>query len=85
MLKIRDEVDLKELEKFGYLENRPYNYLKHLIDKEYYLDTVMIDIDTRIITRHIKEIYSREKCFKKVPLGFIHDLIEAGLVEKVEQ
>lgn len=28
MLKIKDSVDLKELEKFGYIENKPFNYLK---------------------------------------------------------
>lgn len=85
MLKIIDDYDLKGLEKFGYFKNENYNYLKYLVDKPYYLDCIQIDINTRIITRHIKEMGSPEIQCKKVHLGFIHDLIESKIVEKIEE
>ena len=55
--KIKEDCDLSILEKFGYHKNPPYNYLKYLIDKEYYLDCIQIDLKTRTIKRIIKEMY----------------------------
>ena len=84
MLKIKDNVDLKELEKFGYEKNEPFNYIKHLVDKPYYLDSIQVDLKTRKITRHIKQMYEPETKCKRVISYCIIDLINADLVEKVE-
>lgn len=61
MLKIIDSVDLKKLEKFGFVE---YSTM-------YFCDFVSVDKDTRIISETDN-------------LGLVYDLIQAGLVEKVE-
>ena len=74
MLKIKDNVDLKELEKFGF-EELPHKYWRD-INKTYW--TICIDKKTREI-----------KCWNygyggtKKPDKYIEDLIQAGLVEKV--
>lgn len=78
MLKIKDEVDLKELEKFGYEEydeglNEPY-----IIHRKYIKSFISIDIlpDGKIIKNNDES----EGIIKKED---IQDLIQAGLVEKV--
>ncbi len=75
MLKIKDNVDLKELEKFDYkLSNN--EYVKEL-GLYYDSDTIFIDIKTR-------EIYLDTYEFSnKYLLEVIKDLIQADLVEKV--
>ena len=79
MLKIRDDIDLKELEKFGYEErdiglNEPY-----IVYKKYIKSFISIDIlpDGTII----KNNDDYEGIIKNED---IQDLIQAGLVEKVE-
>jgi uncharacterized protein YdaL len=82
MLKIKDNVDLKELEKFGFEKMRYVNSLikrvEHNIQEIYITDEVdyFIDIDT-------KEIQIRtSEC--DLPLdNTIYDLIKADLVEKI--
>ena len=85
MRKIIDDYDLKGLENFGYFKNGNYNYLKYLIDKDYYLDCIQINLQTREISRHIKEIYVPEVKCKRVANSCIQDLIDFGIVEKVEE
>jgi len=76
MLKIKDNVDLRELEKFGYrLSNN--EYVKEL-DLDYDNDIIFIDIKTREIYLDTYE-FSNEYL-----LEVIKDLIQAGLVEKEE-
>ena len=76
MLKIKDNVDLKELEKFGF---KPYN----LAGKTHYEieykngNNIKVSSYTRFI--HFN-IYSVNNCIENV----IYDLIQAGLVEKVD-
>lgn len=81
MLKIKDNVDLKELERFGFKIddiglNEPY-----LIYRKYiraYV-TIEIDIDSRTMSKNIDDeggiIEEKD----------IDDLIQAGLVEKVKE
>lgn len=77
MLKIKGNVDLKELEKFGYrLSNN--EYVKEL-GLSYDNDTIFIDIKTREIYLDTYE-YSDEYLLKVT-----RDLIQAGLVEKVAE
>ena len=80
MLKIKDNVDLKELEKFGYEEydeglNEPY-----IIYRKYIRPYISIDIlPNRTITKNNDD---SDGFVKKEN---IQDLIQAELVEKVEE
>ena len=81
MLKIKDNVDLKELEKYGFeYQEEERNYWKYVFmnkngdEKQYW-----VDIDTRAI----------EFCVDTMRIlkydETIYDLIKDGLVEKVEE
>ena len=78
MLKIRDDVDLKELEKFGYTKidiglNEPYEiYIKYI--KPYF--SIEIRPDGNIVANNDDtNVILKEE--------YIQDLVQAGLVEKV--
>ena len=81
MLKIKDNVDLKELEKFGF----------ELCDRGFYkYDRTIENITawTIFITRthHIVQIIVYEPCTMAKELQcLLYDLIKADLVEKVEK
>lgn len=82
MLKIRDEVDLKELEKFGFEyenEDNEYYWCKYLNDNEHKL--FIYEDDREIIQGKFQLIFG----FARVDLEekWIKDLIQANLVEKV--
>lgn len=78
MLKIKDEVDLKELEKFG-LKKKIYSNGSVCYESIY----EMIDIDacSRLIRLYIEIDYGLNFDYSGVEILF--DLIQAGLVEKV--
>lgn len=77
--KIKEDIDLKELEKYGYEEENG-TYVKHTNDTDYgYQVNISIDPYTRII----------EKCFCWTCFSFnvekyIQDLIKADYVEEIE-
>lgn len=72
MLKIKDNVDLKELEKYGFHLGRTY-----ITDKEcYFSSKIMILVEDRIIKKE-------EKTFDTTDYDTLYDLIKADLVEKV--
>lgn len=75
MLRIKSDLDLKELEKFGY-DDFGVCYKKYGILGEQYF----INKGTRKITR-IHPFSLREE----PTLAELHDLITAGLVEKIEE
>lgn len=83
MLKIKDNVNLKELEKFGFIEKRKY------IRK----DDIAIEKETRdllIQTSNYCPYGDRKPLNNKNGLmtyidSTIYDLIQAGLVEKVKE
>ena len=74
MLKIKDNVDLKELEKFGF-EKIDNGYINTYLNNKanYGLNGIQIDTETR-------ELYA-ELMFEQVEL--FYNLIKADLVEKV--
>ena len=77
MLKIKDNVDLKELEKFGFEKFDDYYLFQNGCDDDfiYYYDTIKIDLyckELEICSVNNKNIDDK-----------VFDLIEAGLVEKV--
>lgn len=87
MLKIKDNIDLKELEKFGFTKTYitddeeqkaiEYNRTKY-IDRPTRLTWQRVHIDCK--TRKITFWNVRNICFNK---NWANDLISAGLVEKV--
>lgn len=80
MLRIKDDVDLKELEKFGFEDELDrffyYEFTEPNCNSELRL---YIEKDTRKISTGIDMYCSPYKVHNK-----IYDLIQAGLVEKVE-
>ena len=80
MLKIKDNVDLKELEKFGFrikyseFDGKPTTYVHN--DFEY----VYVFIKDRELTA-TSNTYEEEKPINDL----LYDLIKADLVEKVEE
>ena len=78
MLKIKDDVDLKELKKFGYRNDYENDYEK-VLD---YAQTLWVECDTRVIWLEdsmscIEDDHSLEP--------YIQDLIKADLVEKIRE
>lgn len=81
MLKIRDNVDLKELEKFGYIHwDKEEALIKYMKFMQHFRIVIYKD---RImdIQLPINSILSKKDI--KIET-FVYDLIQAGLVEKVE-
>lgn len=95
MLKIKDEVDLKELEKFGfefrdfdYVINKPYKnpkYVKEILRDEVNGFSIVVVIENRFVEvrkcRYIGYSILNDEESKK----YIQILIQAGLVKKVEK
>lgn len=80
MLKIRENVDLKELEKFGFKE---YN---DCYSRDYNNDYLTrVDKDTREILKVDYEWSFLQNKYYKNSTYKIDDLIKANLVEKVEE
>ena len=80
MLKIRDDVDLKELEKFGFekvQEDDGYYYTKQYFVKDMSFN-YWINEETRIIELENNYIFIKLD-------NTLYDLIQAGLVEKIEE
>lgn len=78
MLKIKDDIDLKELEKFGF--TKKYSTYRKLCDGKYCAAWVSVD-GHKHATR---EIYCELWEANESVLETIYDLIQAGLVEKVK-
>lgn len=81
MLKIKDNVDLKELKKFGFSRKEYANCCDSYV---YYLDdfsTLNIDVATKDITI---DVDCCGKYYETIfTLSVLYDLIQAGFVEKV--
>ena len=83
MLKIKDNVDLKELEKFGFrmMKNHYYKCKRNSYFKKLENGYIEIDSNTRLISQdgvgffRVDEIEYQET---------LYDLIKADLVEKVD-
>lgn len=79
MLKIKDNVDLKELEKFGFQYFKFYNcYRKEIYESDCDL---VVDAD-RMIYHENYSTADMNGCAKQLVVE-LFDLIQAGLVEKV--
>ena len=78
MLKIKDNVDLKELEKFGFEKNE-YSYVKKIYCR---LCTIIIEVHPDKLIFLQNDYYDND--FSYLIPNIIYDLIQAGLVERVE-
>lgn len=87
MLKIKDNVDLKELEKYGFVDDEIYRRkvkIKTMMTKEKWNSEIVgIDLITKQLQLFIDDEYY-ENYTQSDTLDFIYDLIKADLVEKVE-
>ena len=79
ILKIKDNADLKELEKFGFKRKKAY-------DDTYFYEKINLNIEIYIFESRKISISIRytngEYITLKIPT-VLYDLIQAGLVEKV--
>ena len=77
MLKIKDNVDLKELEKYGFKKGGVY--YRQIFNYEYYEVKIDIELDRKYIIIQNDYYDSNYACY--IP-DIIYDLIKADLVEK---
>ena len=87
MLKIKDDVDLKELEKFGFeLDGNTYKYFIARNKCVYVCihDRKLIRPELPVIHSRIKAIFTSSKPYQKLS-EIMWKLDTAGLVEKVEE
>ena len=88
MLKIKADLDLKELENYGFVDDEIYGRkvkVKKMMTKEKWnAEIVEIDLITRQLQIFIDDEYY-EIYTNSDTLDFIYDLIKADLVVKVEE
>jgi hypothetical protein len=77
MLKIKDNVDLKELEKYGF---------KKYINFRYYLECEEVTVEVNIESRELYLFSTGAEEIQSMSIPHaVYDLIKDGLVEKVEE
>lgn len=85
MLKIKDSVDLKELEKFGFQLNEDETYYEQEIDGNWW-DLRVVNVEERWLENYTEEVgYWAFTDNDEILEIVFKDLIQAGLVEKVEE
>ena len=87
MLKIKDSVDLKELEKFGFIQEGECIYCKE-IAHTYLTGGIFrddISVNVLVYENRILEVFSHTRNTRSLELDVFYDLVQAGLVEKVEE
>ncbi len=81
MLKIKDNVDLSVLEKFGFEARKNYaveNYVVNINDQIYgHALLIVVPLSRRLII-------DTSSCYISKKLDILYDLIKADLVEKVD-
>ena len=81
MLKIRDNIDLKELEKFGFkFHNKQRNQYEHYSVVSVVKDCIFTKALLIVVYCDNRQI----KIFDTMGQDILFDLIQAGLVEKME-
>lgn len=84
MLKIKDNVDLKELEKYG------FKYEKTIYGRErYYEPITCIDVTIKNTTKatslKLRQVIVNAYRIEHEAIELLYDLIKDGLVEKVQK
>ena len=84
MLKIKDDVDLKELEKFGFKDYKLFMYKKIQEDDNTFFG-LHIEKRNRLISIDYQASY--EPIYKDIlyDMNILYDIIQADLVEKVQE
>lgn len=85
MLKIKDNVDLKELEKFGFEEVPCGDYVKKFQDTMSGAINIRVFYDRMVYPISDLDIYNRGNENEIKMYDLLYDLIQAGLVEKVKE
>lgn len=84
VLRIKDEIDLRELEKYGFEENESYpNYVYETRTKKGNYCFIMVDKNTRLITGTVKGVGSYTLNGNEIE-HFAKSIFEAEMVEEVE-
>ena len=84
MLKIKDNVDLKELEKFGFVKDKDQTWT--LYSYEYKTPRARFEIEINKKRHIVPWEYGDDYADTMWAYGaFLFDLIQAGFVEKVEE
>ena len=81
MLKIKQDIDLKELKKYGFIE-RTLKDGNKILYKPKKTEKDVIEIEVDLMTRELK--LSQLHDLFHTHEDTLYDLIQAGLVEKVE-
>lgn len=84
MLKVKDNVDLKELEKFGFEYNNWEMRYERKVERVYE-ETILVVHGRKVLLECISDygIDGDEYYIEKVE-SYIQDLVEADLIEKVD-
>lgn len=87
MLKIKDEIDLKELEKFGFEYSETYNAYEKIIDMKLYAITTRVFLNNPNFVKRQIDCESSiwyDTLFDDDRIEWVNkDIVEAGLVEKI--
>ena len=84
MLKVKDSIDLKELEKYGFKLNKNKDAYEQLINGNWW-DMRSIDVEDRWLAHYIEEIgYWTFTDDDELLEIIFDDLIKNNLIEKVE-
>ena len=86
MLKVKDNVDLKELEKYGleFTSSSDGRLCCYMQDEDFWFPSgLMVDKDTRIIKLHSGEYDFNLRDWTGKHTTILYNLIKADLVEKV--
>ena len=83
MLKIKDNVDLKELEKFGFRYYTGYYGSRGYLKELEYNDDIFIYEDNKKVFFEIEDFCGDD--WNKFCEELVYDLIKADLVEKVDE
>lgn len=84
-LRIKEEIDLRELEKYDFEENESYpNYVYETRTKRGNYCFIMVDKNTRVITGTVRGVGSYTLNGNEIE-HFAKSIFEAGMVEEVEE
>lgn len=85
VLKIKEGVELKELEKYGFEENESYpNYVYETRTKKNNYCFIMVDKSTRVISGTIVGVEHYTLTGNQIE-QYAKSIIDAGMVEEVEE
>ncbi len=84
-LRVKDEIDLRGLEKYGFEENESYpNYVYETRTKKNNHCFIMVDKNTRVISGTIVGVEHYTLTGKQIE-QYAKSIIDAGMVDEVEE